>query len=123
MDLGAASFIIIAGWASALSTSPTNNSIATTTNSGRLARKAIVKCGPLLLIGLIRLATNKGLEYQEHVSEYGVHWNFFFTLCCVEGTLVLWKFVKSHYCCCCLSRKILHRNECLDITQAGMMLP
>jgi phosphatidylinositol glycan class W len=97
MDLGAASFIIIAGWASALSTSPTNNSISTTTNSGRLARRAIMKCGPLLLIGLMRLATNKGLEYQEHVSEYGVHWNFFFTLCLVEGSVVVWKGLKAHF--------------------------
>lgn len=97
MDLGAASFIIIAGWTSALSTSTTNTNRATTTNSGRLARKAIMKCGPLLLIGLIRLATNKGLEYQEHVSEYGVHWNFFFTLCLVEGSAVVWKGLKAQF--------------------------
>jgi len=96
MDLGAASFIIIAGWASALSSSSLKYNRQTATSTSTLAKKAILKCTPLLVIGLIRLATNKGLEYQEHVSEYGVHWNFFFTLCFVEGFMVVWKGLKRN---------------------------
>ncbi|KAG2443216.1 hypothetical protein HYH02_009290 [Chlamydomonas schloesseri] len=34
-------------------------------------------------LGLARLATTRAVDYQEHVGEYGVHWNFFDTIAVV----------------------------------------
>lgn len=39
---------------------------------------------PLMLLGIGRLVLIKSIDYQEHVTEYGVHWNFFFTLIVVK---------------------------------------
>ena len=46
--------------------------------------KAAQSCIPLLIVGVARTVSVKTTDYQEHVSEYGVHWNFFFTLIVVK---------------------------------------
>lgn len=50
---------------------------------------ALKSGGTLLAIGLMRTYFVKNLEYQEHVTEYGVHWNFFITLAFLPPVLVL----------------------------------
>ena len=68
MDLGAASFVVAAG-------------IVSPRARGKPASPLnLLRLLPVVGMGLLRLLTIKGLEYQEHASEYGVHWNFFFTL-------------------------------------------
>jgi len=77
MDLGAGSFVVSAGlvsWYAKLKPS------ADPPPGWRKIQKAVQRTLPLTGMGLLRLWTTKGLDYQEHVSEYGVHWNFFFTL-------------------------------------------
>ena len=42
--------------------------------------KSIRSAFPILVLGFARFFLTKGVNYQEHNSEYGLHWNFFFTL-------------------------------------------
>ena len=70
MDIGAASFVLTGGLVSSRARGKTQ------AHWFKWATHML----PLVVIGLIRLTLQKGLDYQEHVSEYGVHWNFFFTL-------------------------------------------
>ncbi|KAJ9502821.1 Glucosaminyl phosphatidylinositol (GlcN-PI) nositol acylation protein [Exophiala xenobiotica] len=95
MDLGVGSFVFSAGVVSAralvkLSSSSSSSSSSTTTTTTAAVPSgpnftnrfliSIRHSLPLLLLGLIRLYSVKNLDYAEHVTEYGVHWNFFFTL-------------------------------------------
>ncbi|XP_039249621.2 glucosaminyl-phosphatidylinositol-acyltransferase PIGW-like [Styela clava] len=62
-------------------------------------RKAVISSWPLWMIGFCRIIFIKLLGYQEHVSEYGVHWNFFFTIAVVKvlSTFIL-SFISITYC-------------------------
>ncbi|KAL1632249.1 Glucosaminyl phosphatidylinositol (GlcN-PI) nositol acylation protein [Neofusicoccum ribis] len=79
MDLGVGSFVFAAGLVSARSILKQQATGKSQTLASRLYA-SIRHSLPLLVLGLIRLYSVKGLDYAEHVTEYGVHWNFFFTL-------------------------------------------
>ncbi|RYR39836.1 hypothetical protein Ahy_A09g045469 isoform B [Arachis hypogaea] len=81
MDLGVGSFVL----ANALVSRQARN--ITSVNW----KTAIVSISPLITLGFLRLVTTTGVDYQVHVSEYGVHWNFFFTLAAVS---ILTSFVN-----------------------------
>lgn len=80
MDMGVGSFVFSSGIVSAkpvikahLVSAPPPRLLSRLKSSMRASL-------PLLLLGFVRLVMVKGVDYAEHVTEYGVHWNFFFTL-------------------------------------------
>lgn len=81
MDLGVGSFVFSGGVVSARSVLKSRE--AGTSHNKTLTQRftsSMRHSIPLLVLGLIRLYSVKNLDYAEHVTEYGVHWNFFFTL-------------------------------------------
>ncbi|XP_077981540.1 glucosaminyl-phosphatidylinositol-acyltransferase PIGW-like [Glandiceps talaboti] len=58
--------------------------------------KSIKSTSPLLILGFGRLISVKASDYHEHISEYGVHWNFFFTLAAVRVMSTLCLTFISH---------------------------
>ncbi|KAF7846330.1 hypothetical protein BT93_L4530 [Corymbia citriodora subsp. variegata] len=80
MDLGVGSFVFGAGVVSVRQQLKDAEDGAVRSTFLQRMNTAIMHSLPLLALGFIRLQAVKGLDYQEHVTEYGVHWNFFFTL-------------------------------------------
>ena len=79
MDVGVGSFVFTAGVVGAKPILMDQIAVQPMSLSVRLL-KSIRHSLPLFVLGLVRLYSVKGLDYAEHVTEYGVHWNFFFTL-------------------------------------------
>ncbi|KIX07921.1 uncharacterized protein Z518_02575 [Rhinocladiella mackenziei CBS 650.93] len=94
MDLGVGSFVFSAGVVSArtLVKSSTTRSSSFTARFLQVLRHST----PLFILGFIRLWSVKGLDYAEHVTEYGVHWNFFFTLALLPPFVELSDLITHH---------------------------
>ncbi|OEU06671.1 hypothetical protein FRACYDRAFT_200559 [Fragilariopsis cylindrus CCMP1102] len=83
MDVGAASFVISSGIIQGKSYVFVNHNKKLSSSTGvswYTLFKPLRNAMPLIIIGILRCILNKEIDYQEHVTEYGLHWNFFFTL-------------------------------------------
>ncbi|KAJ4821513.1 GPI-anchored wall transfer protein 1 [Rhynchospora pubera] len=87
MDLGVGSFVVTNALVSKQARDFKSSNV----------KAALQSISPLILLGFGRLISTTGVDYQVHVGEYGVHWNFFFTLAAVS---ILSSFVRIHpkYC-------------------------
>lgn len=75
MDMGVGAFII-----SNAIVSPEARGIYSSDGFSSAVFRSLKSSLPLLVLGVMRFLSVKGTDYQEHASEYGTHWNFFFTL-------------------------------------------
>lgn len=79
MDLGVGSFVFSMGLVSSRRTL-IDTFVGKKTPRLSAMVESLRQALPILCLGTVRLLLVKILDYHEHVSEYGVHWNFFMTL-------------------------------------------
>ncbi|KAK4519849.1 uncharacterized protein ATC70_010093 [Mucor velutinosus] len=76
MDVGVGSFVFSSGVVASRAYTHPQQSRAFIKSFVKSIRSAF----PILVLGFARFFLTKSVNYQEHNSEYGLHWNFFFTL-------------------------------------------
>ncbi|KAL5514715.1 hypothetical protein ACEPAG_2031 [Sanghuangporus baumii] len=94
MDLGVGSFVFSQGVVSAIPLLKDPMHLLAPPRPKVLA--VVKKVFPVFALGVIRVISVKGTEYPEHESEYGTHWNFFFTLAILPILQVLLHPIMIH---------------------------
>lgn len=92
MDLGVGSFVFSAGVVSARSIIR-DRLAGNTASAGSRLLVSTRQLLPLVLLGLIRMYGVKEMDLAEHTTEFGVHWNFFFTLALLPPSMALVQFL------------------------------
>jgi phosphatidylinositol glycan class W len=77
MDAGVGSVLLTQAIVSPTSREPSATAL-------RRVTAALLSTSPLVILGGVRLLSTLAADYHTHVSEYGVHWNFFFTLAVIS---------------------------------------
>ena len=77
MDIGVGSFVFAAGLV-ALEARKGQEFVAK--NRVAYLFNSVRGSVPMLMLGFLRYFSLKGSGYHTHESEYGLHWNFFFTM-------------------------------------------
>lgn len=96
MDLGVGLFVFSGGVVSARALLQTPTGATSRPALHQRLLGSLRHSVPLLVLGLVRLYSVKGLDYAEHVTEYGVHWNFFFTLALLPPFVELTDSLTRH---------------------------
>ncbi|NXH51104.1 PIGW protein, partial [Dicaeum eximium] len=107
MDLGVGAFI----FGNALVCPEVRHKSHTTQPRLSSLARQVFSVWPLISLGVGRLLSVKSIAYHEHTSEYGVHWNFFFTLALVRlaASLLLAIFPKHKAWLVALALAVLYQ--------------
>ncbi|KAG2443463.1 hypothetical protein HXX76_001820 [Chlamydomonas incerta] len=83
MDVGVGGVVLAAGLVSPVATSGTDGTPWKPAPLLQRIWTGLRGAAVCWVLGLARLVTTRAVDYQEHVGEYGVHWNFFDTIAVV----------------------------------------
>ncbi|XP_038615262.1 phosphatidylinositol-glycan biosynthesis class W protein [Tachyglossus aculeatus] len=119
MDLGVGAFV----FGNALICPEVRRGPGTGRSKFHYLARQLFSVWPLVFLGLGRLISVKSVGYHEHLSEYGVHWNFFFTLAVVKvAASLLLVLVSPHKSWVVATGLAVFYQIALDLAQLKVLL-